>query len=59
MNASIHYRAIYKQEGNKIYAFRALKMSHENGVCKAGFNDEKKVFFRVLQRDLRAQVFYD
>jgi hypothetical protein len=34
-------------------------MSHKNGVCKAGFNDEKKLFFNVLQRDLRAQIFYD
>ena len=59
LNKSIHYRAIYKQEHNKIYAFRALKMDHKAGICDAGFNDEKKLFFKVLQRDLRAQVFYD
>jgi hypothetical protein len=58
-NTSINYRAIYKQEGDKIYASRVLKINHKNGVCEAGFNDEKKVFFNVLQRDLRGQVFYN
>jgi len=59
MVGSINYRAIYKKEDDKIYAFRALKMNHENGICKEGFNDERKMFFNLLQRDLRAQIFYD
>ncbi len=59
LKGSINYRAIYKRDGDKIYAFRALKMNHTNGICQAGFNEEKKDFFKVLQRDLRAQIFYE
>jgi hypothetical protein len=59
LNGSIHYRAIYKNKDDRIYSFRALKMSHKNGVCDAGLDEEKKGFFKVLQRDLRSQVFYD
>ncbi len=56
---SIHYKASYKQDGDKIYALRAFLSDHAGSLCEAGFNDVRKEFFKVVQRDLRSQIFYE
>lgn len=56
---SIYYKASYERDGDKVYAFRAFSSDHPGSVCEAGFNDVKKEFFKVVQRDLRSQIFYD
>ncbi len=56
---AIHYKASYKRDGNTIFAFKAFSSDHPGVVCEAGFNDVKKDFFRVVQRDLRGQIFYE
>ena len=55
----ISYVASYQLKGEEIFIKRTFKSDHESSVCENDFNDLKKEVFRVLQRDLRSQIFYD
>jgi transglutaminase-like putative cysteine protease len=58
-NASISYTATYHLVGNKVEVFRRYQAENETHVCDASSNDRKLAFFKVLQRDLKSQIFYD
>jgi transglutaminase-like putative cysteine protease len=58
-NNSISYQASYKLTGNKIEVFRRYQSDNPSHVCGAEKVFEKQAFFKVLQRDLKGQVFYE
>ena len=58
-NASISYRATYRLNDNKVEVFRRYQAENETHVCDASSNARKLAFFKVLQRDLKSQIFYD
>jgi Domain of Unknown Function with PDB structure (DUF3857)/Transglutaminase-like superfamily len=58
-NASIKYNATYHLVSNKVEVFRHYEAENETHVCDAASNERKLAFFKVLQRDLRSQIFYD
>lgn len=58
-DAEISYQATYRLNGNKVEVFRRYQSENLNHVCGAERSARKLAFFKVLQRDLKAQVFYD
>lgn len=58
-NASISYKATYHLNGNKVEMFRRYQLENASHVCNASSNDRELTFFKVLQRDLKGQVFYE
>jgi hypothetical protein len=58
-NASISYTATYHLNGNKVEVFRRYQVENETHVCDASSNERKLAFFKVLQRDLKSQIFYE
>ena len=58
-NASISYTSTYRLVDNKVEIFRRYQAENETHVCDASSNDRKLAFFKVLQRDLKSQIFYD
>jgi hypothetical protein len=55
---SIHYRSTYDLSGRSVVVHRELEVQHPSDVCTPEDNEAWKRFHVVLQRDLRAQVFY-
>ena len=55
---AIHYRSTYEKTGQSVRVHRILKTNRPGNVCTPQDNDEWKAFHAVLQKDLRAQVFY-
>ena len=58
-DAEISYQATYRLNGNKVEVFRRYQSENLNHVCGAERSARKLAFFKVLQRDLKGQVFYD
>ncbi len=58
-NASISYKATYRLNDNKVEVFRRYQLENSSHVCDASSNARKLAFFKVLQRDLKSQIFYD
>jgi transglutaminase-like putative cysteine protease len=58
-NASISYKATYRLNANKVDIFRRYQIENASHVCDASSNERKLAFFKVLQRDLKSQIFYD
>ncbi|MEI8363619.1 MAG: hypothetical protein WCG35_10435 [Betaproteobacteria bacterium] len=58
-NTSISYTATYHLYGNKVEVFRRYQVENETHVCDASSNERKLAFFKVLQRDLKSQIFYE
>jgi len=58
-NASISYKANYHLDGQKVDVFRRYQLENASHVCDASSNELKLAFFKVLQRDLKSQIFYD
>ncbi|MEK9777236.1 MAG: DUF3857 domain-containing protein, partial [Quisquiliibacterium sp.] len=54
----IRYESRYKQSGRTVTAHRSLRVQHASSVCGAKEHQEWKSFYRVLQRDVRAQIIY-
>lgn len=55
---AVHYRSTYEKAGHSVLVHRRLETTHPSDVCTPQDNEEWKAFHAVLQRDLRAQVFY-
>ena len=45
--------------GSLTRVFRRYKAENETHVCDASSNERKLAFFKVLQRDLKSQIFYE
>jgi hypothetical protein len=58
-NKSISYQASYKLTGKKLEVFRRYQSDNTSNVCGAEKINDKLDFFKVLQRDLKGQVFYE
>ena len=58
-NNSLRYQASYKLSGNKLDVFRRYQSDNPSHVCGAEKVADKQALFKVLQRDLKGQVFYD
>ena len=58
-NALYHYQATYQIKGDEVKVTRIFESNHKSSVSAPNFNDLRKETFKVLQRDLRSQVFYD
>ena len=58
-NDSISYKATYRLNTNKVEVFRRYQLENSSHVCDASSNERKLAFFKVLQRDLKSQIFYD
>lgn len=56
-NGPIRYRATYRRQGNLVAITRELVDDGQSHVCDARDDVRWADFMRVLQRDLRAQVF--
>jgi hypothetical protein len=55
----LSYEAIYKKEGRTISIKRKLIAENINLSCDPGNEDRKKEFYKVLQQDIRSQIFYE
>lgn len=53
------YQASYHLKGDEVIVKRLFESNHKSSLCDANTNNAKKDFFKVLQRDLRSQVFYE
>jgi hypothetical protein len=58
-NTYIRYSASYSLDGNEVKMNRMFQMSIGSSICPDGFNDLRKEAAKVIQRDLRSQIFYD
>lgn len=58
-NNSISYQATYKLTGNNLKVLRRYQSDNPSHVCRAEKIADKQAFFKVLQRDLKGQVFYE
>ena len=58
-NDSISYKATYRLNDTKVEVFRRYQLENASHVCDASSNARKLAFFKVLQRDLKSQIFYD
>jgi hypothetical protein len=56
---SISYQSSYKLTDNKLEVFRRYQSDNPSHVCGAEKVADKQSFFKVLQRDLKEQVFYE
>lgn len=55
----LSYEAIYKKEGRTISIKRKLIAENINMSCDPENEDRKKEFYKVLQQDIRSQIFYE
>ncbi len=55
----LNYEASYKKQGNTILINRKLIAENENMSCEPENEDRKKEFYKVLQEDIRSQIFYE
>lgn len=53
------YNATYRLNGRKLDIKRDLIYQYPSMVCGNAENEEDKALFKVMQRDLRAQVLYE
>jgi hypothetical protein len=58
-NALYHYQATYQIKGDEVKVTRIFESNHKSSVSDPHFNEVRKETFKILQRDLRSQVFYD
>jgi len=58
-NPNIEYNATYFVEGKTLNVSRSFKSQHKSSVCDDDFNDLRKDAVKVIQRDLRGQIFYE
>lgn len=58
-DAYIRYSASYSLKSNEVKVSRIFQMNLASSICPEGFNDHRKEGVKVIQRDLRSQIFYD
>ena len=58
-NNGLNYEATYKKIGQTVFTHRKLVAENENMSCDAENEDRKKEFYKVLQQDIRSQIFYE
>jgi hypothetical protein len=58
-NALYHYQASYQIKGDEVKVSRIFESNHKSSVSGPTFGESRNAVFKVLQRDLRSQIFYD
>jgi hypothetical protein len=53
------YHAIYKLQKDELKVRRMFESNHKSSVCGPKFAESRNALFKVMQRDLRGQIFYD
>ncbi len=57
-DGAVAYRSIYRKSGQAVSVSRQLILRRDSHVCAPQENELWNAFYKVLQRDLRAQIFY-
>ena len=57
-DGAIAYESSYRKDGQTVSVQRKLVFQRDSHVCDPIENDKWKAFYKVIQRDLRAQIFY-
>ena len=52
------YESVYRKTGQTVTVRRKLVAHHASNVCAPEENEQWIRFYKVIQRDLRAQIFY-
>ena len=55
----LSYEASYEKQGSTILINRKLVAENENMSCEPENEDRKKEFYKLLQQDIRNQIFYE
>jgi hypothetical protein len=58
-NALYHYQASYQLKGDEVKVSRIFESNHKSISSGPKFAESRNAVFKVLQRDLRSQIFYD
>jgi hypothetical protein len=58
-NALYHYQASYQLKGDEVKVSRIFESDHKSISSGPKFAESRNVVFKVLQRDLRSQIFYE
>ncbi len=58
-NALYHYQASYQLKGDEVKVSRIFESNHKSSVSGPNFGESRNAVFKVLQRDLRSQIFYE
>ena len=53
------YQATYQLKKDELKVRRMFESNHKSSVCGPGFGESRNAVFKVMQRDLRSQIFYD
>ena len=56
---NIKYHSIYRLENQTVYVKRTYEENHTQALCGNNENEQEKAVQKVMQRDLRSQIFYD
>jgi hypothetical protein len=56
---SFKYQVTYQLNKDELKVKRMYESNHKSSVCGPNFSESRMAFFKVLQRDLRSQIFYD
>lgn len=54
----VHYSSSYTANGRVVTVKRKLVIQHDGSVCRPDDNRRWRSFHKVLQKDLRSQIFY-
>ena len=57
-DGAITYESVYRKTGQTVTVRRKLVAHHASNVCAPEENEQWIRFYKVIQRDLRAQIFY-
>ncbi|MEI7682160.1 MAG: hypothetical protein WCK07_22385, partial [Betaproteobacteria bacterium] len=57
-DGAITYESVYRKTGQTVTVRRKLVVQHTANVCAPEENEQWIRFYKVIQRDLRAQIFY-
>jgi hypothetical protein len=57
--APFKYQATYQLKKDELKVRRMFESNHKSSVCGPNFAESRNAAFKVMQRDLRSQIFYD
>jgi hypothetical protein len=53
------YESSYSKTKNIVSVYKKMTLDHDSMTCKPGLESKKNAFFKVIQKDVRAQIFYE
>lgn len=58
-NLGVKYTSNYRLVGNKLEVVKRYRKQYPSRVCPANVVEHQKALFKVIQRDMMSQVFYE